>query len=53
LIKLSCAQQSDAADVPKRHALCKDEEQNARLFATPLIWALGDENGNVVASAEA
>jgi hypothetical protein len=31
------AEHSDAADVPKRHALCKDEEHNARLFATPLI----------------
>jgi hypothetical protein len=26
--------------VPKSHALCKDEEHNARLFSTPLIWAL-------------
>jgi hypothetical protein len=31
------AQQSDAADVPKCHAFCKNEEQNARLFSTPLI----------------
>jgi hypothetical protein len=38
------AQQSDAADVPKCHAFCKDEEQNARHFGTPLIWALGHKN---------
>ena len=31
------AQQSDAADVPKCHAFCKDKEQNARHFGPPLI----------------
>jgi hypothetical protein len=30
-----------AADVPKSHAFCKEEEQNVRLFGTPLNQALG------------
>jgi hypothetical protein len=46
------AQQSDAADVPKRHALCKDEEHNARLFSTPLIWAFGDTMSKVTVPAD-
>jgi hypothetical protein len=46
VFQLSRAQQSDAADVPKRHALCKDEEHNARLFSTPLIWALAAKEGD-------
>jgi hypothetical protein len=41
----SMAPYSNSLQRTKRHALCKDEEHNARLFATPLSHALGLERG--------